>query len=109
MSIDSHVGHLPCPALPCPGPIVTKLTKAQQQQHVKPTRTKFQTKCAVNVQSADRFVDGLVQGDGFTAAVISTILAGAQKHHTDVFCTGLDIGPVFVNWATLRKEPLYWI
>ena len=56
---------LPCPALPCPAlsclaPIVTKLTKAQQQQHVKTTRTKYHTKCTVNMESADRFVDGLV-------------------------------------------------
>jgi hypothetical protein len=50
---------LPSP-LPCPAPIVTKFTKAQQQQHVKTTRTKYHTKCTVNVESADRFVDGLV-------------------------------------------------
>jgi hypothetical protein len=104
-----HEDSLPCPALPCPAPIVTQLTKAQQQQHVKTTRTKCHAKCGVNVQSPDRFVGDLVKGEAFSAALISMIIAGVQKHHTAIFCGDVDIGPIFVSWTTLRKEPLYRI
>jgi hypothetical protein len=41
------------------GLISTKLSKAQQQ-HVEASCAEFHANCAVTVESADRFVDGLV-------------------------------------------------
>ena len=77
--------------------IVTELTKAQQQQHTYQTSRKMRSKCANCVQIRWRPCEA-------AAALISTILGDARKHHTAIWCADLDIGHIFVRWTTLRKN-----